>query len=845
MRKIRPLLGLVLLLLALFLIHNALKKYHYHQVVQQLFQIAPGSLLLSLALTILSYLLLTLYDLLALRYVQHPLAYRKIALASFIGYVFSYNLTVFGGSAARYRIYSSWGISALDTAKIIIFCGLTLWLGFFTVSALAFILQPLPLPEYLHLPLFSSTQFLGLIFSTVPVGYVLWTYLKKQPIRIWGLELAPLGLSFALTQIAIASFDWVLAGCVLYVLLPSTPSLPYTTFLAMFMLAQCTGIISQIPGGLGAFEMIVLFLLSPMYSAPVVLGALLVYRIIYYFFPFTIASCILISYELLQKKRFIRWMEIVLGEWAAALIPHVFASITFLGGAILLFSGALPAEKGKLAWLRDFLPLPIIEVSHFLASLIGMGLLVLARSLQRRLDAAYNLTVVLLVLGIILSLLKGLDYEEAVILSIMLAALLPCGREFYRKSSLFGQRFTLPWAAAIVFVLLSSIWLGFFAYKHVEYSNSLWWQFAFDSDAPRFLRATAGVSAFSMIFALAMLLRPATRPFTHEQATDLKQIRQIVENSRRTYANLALLGDKTFFVSKTGNAFIMYAVEAQSWITMGDPVGPEPEWEDLIWQFHETCDRHGSMTVFYEVDRENLHYYMDLGLTSLKIGEEAQVLLETFSLEGSNRKHLRYAVHKCEKNNCEFEVLSAGEAAASLPLLREISDAWLHEKNTKEKGFSLGFFDEEYLRYFPVATVRHNGKIIAFANLWCGSGKEELSVDLMRYLPGESEGLMDYLFTQLMLWGKHEGYQWLNLGMAPLSGLGERNMARLWIRFGNFVFRHGEHFYNFQGLRKYKEKFNPEWHPKYLICPGGLAVPRVLNNILSITSGGLKGAASK
>ena len=141
--------------------------------------------------------------------------------------------------------------------------------------------------------------------------------------------------------------------------------------------------------------------------------------------------------------------------------------------------------------------------------------------------------------------------------------------------------------------------------------------------------------------------------------------------------------------------------------------------------------------------------------------------------------------------------------------------------------------------------IRKQEKILAFANILQGVEKEELSIDLMRYLPEAPHGVMDYLFIELMLWGKQEGYQRFNLGMAPLSGLEDHALAPLWNRLGSFVFRHGEHFYNFQGLREYKEKFNPLWEPKYLASPGGLALPRVLINIASLISGGLKGVVAK
>jgi phosphatidylglycerol lysyltransferase len=245
------------------------------------------------------------------------------------------------------------------------------------------------------------------------------------------------------------------------------------------------------------------------------------------------------------------------------------------------------------------------------------------------------------------------------------------------------------------------------------------------------------------------------------------------------------------------------------------------------------------------VGPETLHLYLDLGLTLLKLGEEARVPLETFSLEGSARKGLRHTYHKLEGEGCTFEVIPAEGVPTLLPELQRISDAWLEEKSTKEKGFSLGFFDEDYLKRFPAAIILKEGKIVAFANLWPGAGKEELSIDLMRHLPDAPHGVMEYLFIHLMLWGTAEGYRWFDLGMAPLSGLQDHGLAPLWNRAGAYIFRYGEHFYNFQGLRQYKEKFDPEWVPKYLACPGGLAVPRILANIATLVSGGMKGVIAK
>jgi phosphatidylglycerol lysyltransferase len=846
LHSIGPLFGLLLFAAALWVLHHQLRTYHFQDIMRHLGELPTHRLLLSLALTILSYVIMTGYDTLALRYIQHPLTYSKIALASFIGYAFSNSigLSMIAGASVRYRLYSAWGLSALEITKVVAFCTLTLWLGFFFLGGVVFLVEPMRVPQALHLP-FTSIQPLGVMFLLLVGSYLLLNVLRKEPFKVRDLEFPLPSTRLFLVQITIASLDWALAGSVLYVLLPGSPNFSYYGFLGLFLLAQIAGMVSQIPGGLGVFESVILLLLSPALPASSIFGSLLVYRGIYYLLPLTVAAALLGTHEALLREKVVRQVVLSFSQWVPRLVPPFLAFTTFVSGVILLFSGATPAETWRLAWLKDFFPLPVMEISHLLGSLAGIGLLILSWGLQRKLDAAYILTAILLSAGIAFSLLKGLDYEEAIALAVMLGALLSCRRFFYRKASLFSERLTPGWIAAIILVLVVSAWLGIFSYRHVEYSNDLWWRFTLEGDAPRFLRATVGAMSFALFFAIARLLRSAPpKPILPGQQ-DLEKAATIVQRSPLTYAQLALLGDKAFLFNQAGNAFIMYNVEGRSWVAMGDPIGPAEEWPELIWRFREMCDRNGGWTVFYEVEPQSLHLYLDLGLTLLKLGEEARVPLEFFSLAGSARKGLRHTSGKLEREGCMFEVITAESVALLLTELKQISDAWLSEKSTSEKGFSLGFFKNDYLKLFPAGIVRMNGRVVAFANIWLGAEKEELSIDLMRYLPEAPHGVMEYLFIQLMLWGKQEGYRWFNLGVAPLSGLEDRALAPVWNRLGAFIFRHGEHFYNFQGLRQYKDKFDPAWKPKYLASPGGLALPRILTDLASLISGGLGGVISK
>jgi len=845
-RILGPGLSVILFTAAVLLLYSELKTYHLKDILNAFQSIPAGGLGAAAALTILSYTVMTGYDALALRYIRHPLAYSKVGLASFIGYAFSNNIgmSMLAGASVRYRLYSAWGLSAFQITQVVAFCTLTLWLGFFTIGGAVFLIEPLTIPAAIHLPL-ASLRAVGIVMLAVVLAFGIATKVKKTAVTIRQWEIQLPSVRLLVSQLILAALDWMLASLVLFVLLAPGSAMSYPEFLAVYLLAQLAGLVSQIPGGLGVFETVIVLMLSARVPANQIFGALLGYRALYYWLPLITAALLLGLQEILRKQErlgiFVRLFE----RWVSPMVPQVFAFAAFIGGAILLFSGTTPVLEPRIIFLKKLVPLPFLELSHFIGSVAGMGLLLLGRGLQRRLDAAYHLTIGLLTAGIVASLAKGFDYEEALALFLILVAIWPTRRYFYRKASLFSQPFNAGWIAAILIIIGGSVWLGFYSYRHVEYADSLWWRFAFGGDASRFLRATVGVIVFGLFFAVARLLRPAPPQPTESGRQELEKAYPIVRNSEVVSAHLALFGDKRFLFSPEGDAFIMYAVEGRSWIAMGDPVGPDGRWPDLIWKFRELSDRYGGRTVFYEVGHERLHLYLDLGLSLLKLGEEARVPLAAFSLEGGARKGLRYTQRKLEKEGCRFEVIPPESVPARLDELKAISDAWLRRRSTREKGFSLGFFQPDYIRRCPAALVIRNERIEAFANLWAGEQREELSLDLMRYLPDATEGVMEYLFICLMLWGKAQGYRWFNLGLAPFSGLENRALAPLWNRLGAFVFRHGEHFYNFQGLRQYKEKFDPEWRPKYLVSPGGLALPQIFTNLATLISGGVKGVVTK
>jgi phosphatidylglycerol lysyltransferase len=200
----------------------------------------------------------------------------------------------------------------------------------------------------------------------------------------------------------------------------------------------------------------------------------------------------------------------------------------------------------------------------------------------------------------------------------------------------------------------------------------------------------------------------------------------------------------------------------------------------------------------------------------------------------------RQILRRGERDGARFRVLAPGEVSSVLDELETISNDWLHTKGLTERQFSIGFFDRDYLRQYPCAIVEETTeprRILAFANLLEGPNRGELSVDLMRH---RSDGpkVMDFLFVSLFMRAKEQGYQRFNLGMAPLASVGEQRGAHMRERLARVLFQRGEQWYNFQGLRAYKDKFDPEWVPRYMAYQDAWEWPVAIAYVSALIAGG-------
>jgi len=827
-------------LAALVVLHRLIGEFRGQDIMAEFRAVPARSLALGAGLTAASYFLLTFYDWLGLKHIGRRLPYSRSAMTALVAYAVGHNMGMMAlsGGAIRFRMYGAAGLEAAEITTIIAFCSLSFALGSTTLLGLSLLLESQRAGSLLHVGS-ALSQGAGVLLLAGVAGYLILVCVRRRPLALRGLSVRLPTLRITFAQLLLSIVDVAMAAAVFYVLLPDPHKISFLAFAGLYLIATTAALISNVPGGLGVFETVILLLL-PDVQPRSLLGSLLAYRLLYYAAPFGLALAGLAAHEAYAHRARIRRVSVVAQAWLSAITPGLVSAGVFAAGVVLLLSGAMPALSPRLGILRDFLPLGVVELSHLAGSAAGIGLLILARGLNRHLDGAFHLAMWLLGIGLAASVLKGLDYEEALLIAAVMALLWTSRDRFHRRASMLDETFTAGWAGSILLALLATAWLVLFSYRHVEYANELWWQFAFDSNAPRSLRASLLAVLIAGAFGLLKMLRPASPETRLPDREELDRAAGLVREAADPAAHLALVGDKKLLFNEDRTAFVMYRESGRSWVAMGDPVGPAELREALAWQFREDCDRHDAWPVFYQVPPESLALYVDMGLSLSKMGEEARIRLADFSLEGSRRASLRQTWRRASREGMRYEVIPPQQVGARMEQLRAISDAWLADKSTAEKGFSVGGFDPDYLARGPCALVSVGDRLVAFANIWPGGGRHELSVDLMRHVDDAPSGCMDFLFIECMLWGRAQGFGWFSLGMAPLAGLEKRALAPAWHRMGTFVYRHGEHFYNFEGLRRYKEKFDPEWRPRYLASPGGIALPRILLDVSALIAGGVK-----
>lgn len=807
---------------AIWLLRRELGAANLAAIVQGFRSTPIWAVGVAIGATAASYLCLAGSEWWALACIGRKLSGWKIGLVTFVSYALSNGLgfSLATGAACRLRFYRAWGLPGSEIASVTLLAGAAVTLSGAVTAGLALLLVP-KMPAAIYL--------LGLGL-TAPA----WLWIGRLPPSLRILPKVALTnpkLQLRIPALGAAIFDWVLSGLALFILLPDASADQFAGFLAIFILGSVVSAASGIPGGLGVFEAIVLALSHRFAQPHDTVAALVLYRVIYSIGPLTLTAVGLAASQARRLARAPLGGDIKLV--AGTLAPPVLSGLTFsLGAALILTAANVPFLKMMAPALVDALP-----AGGLFSSLLGALLLVLAVALWRRQEAGYDLGLALLLAGAGFEAWKGFGALSAAPLIILGLCLAPCCFAFRRRSAAVRDAVTLPWILAISLCGLSALTLALSMRHSLAGTADLPWWRLFRPDTAGPLGVAAGLSCLGLIASVWKLLSPSRSHSGPADAGEMARALSVIEATRTvaTDAYLALLGDKTFIFSPSGRSFVMYRAIGAHWIAMSDPVGPDDDRAAAIDAFTDAAAEAQALPGFYAIGEPSLACLIDAGFLITKVGESAFIELQSFSLAGKSREKLRHAANQARKSRLVFDVLEADDPATPWANLRAVSNAWLGAHAGGELSFSLGCFDIDYLRHFPMALLRGPQGVAAFANLVATPDGRCVAIDLMRHRPDGPHAVMDALFVEIIEWGRANGYVEFELGMAPLAGLEVTSVAPLTRRVEALVYRSSERFYGFKGLRAYKQKFSPDWRPVFLATASGLGPVAALADVGRLT----------
>ena len=665
-------------------------------------------------------------------------------------------------------------------------------------------------------------------FSLYLIFYFFIDRFIKQ-FRTWSDDFGALRLMklrFGLLVVSI--LEWLLAGVLFFALVTYFhQDQSFLDILSVFAIASAAGILSLLPGGVGSFDLIAVIGLQMMGLSPnEALTSIILYRIFYYILPSGI-SIIIFSMQVLKNSE--KKGYIIKSDAYGQLISTLMAIVVIACGVLLLISALTPSLISRSRLITNMESVIFLQYSRSVSIAIGLMLLVTSKEIFLRVKRAYHITMILLFAGGIFTFIKGFDIEEFVFILISMGIMRLSKTNFYRKSIISKSSYLIAVAIGALIYLIIHLKLSHILF--LSYIRRFHYPHHIFHDPGTFIHS--GVIAYILFLAFIIIWyfkRDKIENDPRFQSYDQEKVDQFFETNKGHHlSHLIYLGDKQLFWTADGQILIAYSRYSDKAIILGDPIGAEDRISDGIQEFQSFIDTYGYRAIFYEVDEERLSMYHDNGYYFFKLGEEANVNLHEFDMVGSSKRTFRNVLNRFEKDGYSFEVMAPPFDDSLLDQLQSISEEWLGKR--KEMGFSVGWFQRDYLQTAPIAIVkkRSNNEIIAFVSLmFQGQDQEHVGIDLMRFKKEVPNSTMDFIFLQLLIYYKEQGYHYFSFGVAPLAKVGSAPRSHNAEKIAHFIYKHGKLIYSFEGLRKFKDKFDPNWEPRYLAYPQLMSLPALL-----------------
>ncbi|WP_422664723.1 bifunctional lysylphosphatidylglycerol flippase/synthetase MprF [Apilactobacillus bombintestini] len=604
----------------------------------------------------------------------------------------------------------------------------------------------------------------------------------------------------------------------------------------VFVVANVVGVASLVPGGLGSFEGTMLLGLTFIGVSPSSAAVwLLLYRAFYYIFPVALGIVFLV-FDILQRLN--NFLDDI-PKLIVQKLAHVFITVfMYFSGIMMLLLAVIPNLVLVNRFYVSLEPYSFYFLDQLTTVIVAFLLIGFARGFGSKVKKAFWPTTVILLISMGNTLWKEDFPPVMIVLSLILVICL-----WLSYGVLYRDKFTYSWGHALVdlfifgisFVIYAIIGLlTNFKFAVFHWTNS----YLFPSPQVWFA-GFLGLILACLILVLTYRFLSYSKVDWLDQPFDAERVSNVINDfGGNEVSHLAYVRDKSiYFYQEDGKdqLFFMYKCRANKIIVMGEPIGNLDKLEPAIDQFIDDSDNIGYSLVFYEIGEELTMLLHEKGFSFTKAGEEGHVALDTFSISGKKHRGERALMNKFDRDEYKFEIIQPPFSDEFIKELKDVSDDWLHGK--PEKGFSLGYFDKYYLNQAPIAVMKDkDNQVVAFANIMPTGDHEMTSIDLMRSSEAAPSGIMDGIFINLFNYVKDEGYKFFNLGMAPLSNVGESRYSFLDEKICNLIYKYGTAFYSFQGLRSYKEKYVSKWAPKYISYRRGNSLVFTMLQLLKLVN---------
>lgn len=821
---------LFLLILAIFEIKKFAETVNVDLFEQEVSQLSLSTLVLIFLVTLVAVFPMFFYDILLIKILGFHVQKKELLENSFIANSFS-NLIGFGGLiGAMLRTYFYHNYEH-DKKKLL---GAIMSVSLFYLTGISLFSWTVTIGNR-HFPLFEHIKWL--YFAVIALGFYFPIFVIVHIINHKKEKNNLINFNIGAKLVVVSILEWTAIFMAIWILSHILGlSVGIHNLIPVFIVASCAGIISMIPGGLGSFDLVFIWGMQDLHApSEKVLVLLLFYRIGYFVLPFLISLVLFIKsyWEKWNKS----WNQLP-NEIVQGLSHLILTGLIFISGLILLLSASVPGIMSRMRLAKEILSFPIMNISHQLTVAAGFLLLGLSRGIEYKVKRAYELTMLALILAALFSIFKGIDYEEASFLLIVSILLRLSRGHFYRES------YVMTWGKTIFDITLILIITSM--YLIIGYSNlpsakinipSQLMPYVILDYKDLFNSAIIGLTIAFLIL-LFGYLTSKSKKWIMEKSIDQEQyiLKHLKNYQGKVFSHLIFLHDKFVFWNRKKDVLFTYQIYADKLVVLGDPIGEEDSLREAIQEFQEIADLHGFTPVFYLVSNDMLPYLHGNGYTFFNLGEEAFIDLNQFQLSERKMRGLQAISDKYKNENFQFQITKPPHSNQLLQTLKSISNEWLEGRT--EKGFSVGYFDEDYLNRVDIAIVKNDeNQIIGFASVMPIYGQNvTISVDLVRFLPKSPSGLIDFLFLSLFKWAKENGYQQFSMGMAPLANAGLSRFSLISERIAAQIFMHGHFIYHFQGLRKFKEKFTDIWDPKYLAYRRRSSLPLTMAQITLLIS---------